>query len=50
MNEKTYHIMKKVGAFGIVIGIVTIVAGIVCGVLSIVNGAGLLKRKSDIMF
>ena len=40
----------KGNAGNITIGVISIVTGIVCGILLIVSGAGLLKRRSDIMF
>lgn len=50
MNEKAYKTMSGVGAGNIVLGIVILVAGIAAGVLMIVNGARLLKRKSELLF
>lgn len=50
MNEKAYKLMRSVGAGSIVIGIIILVTGIATGVLAIVNGARLLKRKSDLIF
>ena len=50
MNEKTYKTMRSVGAGNLVIGILLVVVGLVTGILAIVNGARLLKRKSDLMF
>lgn len=50
MNEKTYKAMTAAGAGNIAIGIVMLVTGITCGVLAIINGAKMLKRKSDIIF
>ncbi|MCD2492818.1 hypothetical protein LQE92_09270 [Lacrimispora sp. NSJ-141] len=50
MGEKVYRTMKSTGTFSIVMGIVIIVAGLVVGIGSIVSGAFLLKRKSDITF
>lgn len=48
--EKVYKSMKSSGAYNIAIGIIMIVVGVTCGVLSLVNGAKLLKDKSGIMF
>ena len=48
--ERVYKTMKNVGAFSIAMGIVAALIGIVVGVGSIVSGAFLLKRKSDITF
>ena len=50
MNEKVYKTMTTTGACSIVVGIIIIVSGVVCGILSIVNGARLLKKKSEIIF
>ena len=50
MNEKTYKAMSTTGAGSIAVGIVVLVCGVVCGVLSIINGARLLKNKSEIIF
>lgn len=50
MNEKVYKTMTTTGAGSIVVGIIIIVSGAVCGILSIVNGARLLKKKSEIIF
>lgn len=48
--EKIYKSMKNTGASNIVLGIIIMVVGVTIGVLSIVNGAKLLKHKSDITF
>lgn len=50
MNEKVYKTMSAVGAGDIAIGIIMLVTGIACGVIAIINGAKVLKRKSDIIF
>ena len=50
LHEKIYGTMKNVGVGNLVFGIVSIVAGVTVGVISIVNGAKLLKRKSNILF
>jgi hypothetical protein len=50
MMEKIYHTMKSVGVWNLVMGILLIVAGIVSGTLLILNGAKLLKKKSDLLF
>ena len=49
-NEKTYKTMVHVGVGDLVLGIIVLVTGIAAGTLMIVNGARLLKRKSDLMF
>ncbi len=50
MMEKIYHTMKSVGVWNLVMGILLIVAGMVSGILLILNGAKLLKKKSDLIF
>ena len=48
--EKTYRIMKSIGEGSIALGVIVLVTGIAAGVLSIVNGARLLKNNKEIMF
>ena len=48
--EKVYKVMRTSGAWNIAIGIVLIAVSVTAGVISIVNGAALLKNKSDITF
>jgi len=50
MSEKIYTTMKSEGVGNIVIGILLIVTGITSGVLVIVNGSRLLRKKSEILF
>ncbi len=50
MMEKIYHTMRSVGVWNLVIGIILIVAGVLSGVFMIVNGAKLLKKKSELLF
>ncbi len=49
-NEKIYKTMGNAGACDLALGIVILVAGITAGVLMIVNGARLLKGKSELLF
>ena len=49
MNERTYKTIESVGAGSIAIGIITMVAGITLGILTVINGARLLRKRSDIM-
>ena len=49
MNEKIYKTMASSGAGSLVLGIVVLVTGLVTGILMIVNGARLLRRKSEIL-
>ena len=50
MGEKIYKIMNNSGAGSIALGILCIVFGITVGVISIVNGAKLVKGKTYISF
>ena len=49
MNEKIYKTMARRGAGSLALGIVVLVTGLVTGILMIVNGARLLRRKSEIL-
>ena len=49
MNERTYKTMARTGACSLAVGIVALVTGIAAGILMIVSGARLLKRKSEIL-
>ena len=48
--EKVYKTMRNTGAGSIALGVVILVSGLIIGILSVVNGALLLKRKNDITF
>ncbi|MCB6607458.1 hypothetical protein V3C10_17270 [[Clostridium] symbiosum] len=48
--EKVYKTMRNTGIINIVIGSVIITAGVAAGVMAIISGAVLLKRKSEITF
>ena len=48
--EKAYRTMKNSGAGSIAVGILLLVVGITAGVISIVNGACLLRNKQEIIF
>ncbi|MEG0961909.1 MAG: hypothetical protein RSD28_01660 [Lachnospiraceae bacterium] len=50
MNEKVYKVMRSTGGGSIAIGIVMLTSGVVCGILTIINGARLLRKKCDIIF
>lgn len=50
MGEKLYKTMKSAGVSNLVYGICLIVLGVGLGVATIVNGAILLKKKSDVLF
>jgi uncharacterized membrane protein YbaN (DUF454 family) len=48
--EKIYKTMKSVGVWNLVLGIVLILSGLATGIFLIINGAQLLKKKSDLLF
>lgn len=48
--EKVYKTMHGAGACSIALGIVVLVTGLIVGIISIISGSLLLKRKSDITF
>ena len=50
MNEKIYRTMGLSGAASIAIGIVVAGVGVAAGVVSIVSGCALLKRRKNITF
>lgn len=50
MNEKVYKAMKGAGAWNMVLGIIILATGVACGILAIINGARLIRHKSDIIF
>lgn len=50
MNEKLYKSLGRIGSANLAIGICVLVSGLVSGILLIINGGRLLKKKEDIMF
>lgn len=50
MEERTYTLLGRTGAANVVLGIIAIVAGIAVGVITIVNGAKLMRGKKYISF
>lgn len=50
MEEKAYKTMGRTGAFNLVLGICTLVAGIATGVMLIVHGAKLFASRKKITF
>ena len=48
--EKAYRVMRNSGAGNIAIGIILLVTGVTVGIISIINGASLLKHKDNITF
>ena len=49
VNEKIYNTVSSAGAGSLVIGIIVLATGLATGILMIVDGARLLRHKSDIM-
>ncbi len=49
MNEKVYKTMARTGAGNIALGIVVMVSGVASGVLMIICGVRLLRRKKEIL-
>ena len=48
--EKIYKTMQRTGACSIAVGIIILVTGLTVGILSIVSGGILLKRKGQLTF
>lgn len=48
--EKVYKTMQRTGACSIAVGVVILVTGLVVGIMSIICGGMLLKRKNEITF
>lgn len=48
--ERVYKTMRNTGAASIAVGIVIAIVGLTTGIIAIVNGAMLLKRKAEITF
>ena len=48
-KEKIYRTMKGVGVSNLILGIIVTVTGIAAGVLTIMNGARLLKDKNSLL-
>ena len=49
MNEKIYKTMSSTGACSLAVGIIILATGITAGIMMIINGARLLKKKSEIL-
>lgn len=49
MKEKIYKTMSVSGAGSIALGITVLVTGLAAGILMIVSGGALLKRRNDIL-
>ena len=50
MSEKVYHSLGYGGAACIAVGVIVLVTGVAAGVVSIVNGAQLLKKRKYVTF
>ena len=48
MDEKIYKTMRRVGAGSLAVGIVVLLTGVAAGILMILNGGILLRRKNEI--
>ena len=48
--ERIYKTMRNTGAASIAVGIVVASVGLTAGIIAIISGALLLKRKSEITF
>lgn len=48
--EKIYKTMRNAGAACVAVGIVVASVGLAAGIVAIVSGAVLLKRKTEITF
>ena len=48
--ERVYKTMRNTGAASIAVGIVVATVGLTTGIIAIISGALLLKRKSEITF
>lgn len=48
--ERAYKTMTSSGGANIALGIIMVVAGLTAGIITIVNGARLLKHRNEITF
>ena len=49
MNERIYKTMSSTGACSLAVGIIILATGRTAGIMMIINGARLLKKKSEIL-
>ena len=49
MNEKFFKQVANTGISNLVMGIIVIVTGVTSGVILIVSGAKIMKKKDDLM-
>ncbi len=50
MSEKAYKTMTNTGAGSLALGIILLVTGLAAGTLMVINGARLLKSRSELIF
>lgn len=50
MSEKAYKTMTNTGAGSLALGIILLVTGLAAGILMVINGARLLKSRSELIF
>lgn len=48
--ERVYKTMRNTGAASIALGVIILTIGLTTGIIAIINGALLLKRKSELTF
>ncbi len=48
--ERVYKTMRNTGAASIAVGIVIAAVGLTAGIIAIISGSLLLKRKGDLTF
>lgn len=48
MNERIYKTMGRTGVISIVVGVLGCTIGLVCGILAIICGGRLLRRKEEV--
>lgn len=49
MNEKFFKLVANTGISNLVMGIIVIVTGVTSGVILIVSGAKIMKKKDDLL-
>ncbi len=48
-KEKVFKTMSSAGAADLTLGVIVLVTGIAAGIMMIINGARLLRRKRSLM-
>lgn len=49
MEEKVFKSLSVAGIWNLVLGITVLATGLVCGILLLVSGGRLLRRRKDVM-